>query len=347
VERVSLIDTAKGLSILLVALHHSNLKNIFPELIEPMGLFRMPTFFLLSGIFFSFAAPPTKFFLKKTNALLKPYFVVLIALSIINLLTQNEMLLWYLKGMFWGNGGTIQWVALWYLTHLFVLFCSAFLLCSYTPFLKIPSLFQWLMLLILLVFGSSIIDLVYNVPIQLLGLEVNLPGLPFSIDILPMSLPYFLAGYLLRATLLKFKPNVYYTFMTFVILITIITFTDAKLDFNERVFQPFPATVLASICGIYLLISFSWICTKVNFVANGLQSLGSASLFILLFHIPIGGWFYNYSFSYSSSDNWLIFCSLCSFILSFTLPIIIKKGVASSHILSLLMLPTLNKEKSA
>ena len=64
-ERVSLIDTAKGLSILLVALHHSNLKNIFPELIEPMGLFRMPTFFLLSGIFFSFAAPPTKFFLKK------------------------------------------------------------------------------------------------------------------------------------------------------------------------------------------------------------------------------------------------------------------------------------------
>ncbi len=76
-DRYLHIDIAKGISICLVAMFHSQLGNYYPSIIDPMGLFRMPLFFLLSGIFFSWNPEPHYFFTKKFDSLLKPYFVVL------------------------------------------------------------------------------------------------------------------------------------------------------------------------------------------------------------------------------------------------------------------------------
>jgi len=50
--RVEHIDIARGISITLVAMFHSHLKFSIPEVIEPMSLFRMPLFLVLSGVFF-------------------------------------------------------------------------------------------------------------------------------------------------------------------------------------------------------------------------------------------------------------------------------------------------------
>jgi len=49
-NRVEHIDIAKGISIILVALFHSKLKLFAPDIINSMGLFRLPLFFFLSGV---------------------------------------------------------------------------------------------------------------------------------------------------------------------------------------------------------------------------------------------------------------------------------------------------------
>jgi fucose 4-O-acetylase-like acetyltransferase len=74
VDRVKHIDIAKGISITLVAMFHGQLRFFFPEIIEPMALFRLPLFFLLSGVFFSWAASPKDFFNKKIRGYVKAIF---------------------------------------------------------------------------------------------------------------------------------------------------------------------------------------------------------------------------------------------------------------------------------
>lgn len=76
-KRAVTIDIAKGISIALVALNHSAIPEDQIAVTDNFNLFRLPLFFFLSGIFFSSYASTGKFLLKKSDALLKPYFIVL------------------------------------------------------------------------------------------------------------------------------------------------------------------------------------------------------------------------------------------------------------------------------
>lgn len=72
-NRVEWIDTAKGICILLVVLHHCSQMMHEPYLFSRDVLtFRMPLYFILSGLFFKYYSPKV-FFVKKTNKLLAPY----------------------------------------------------------------------------------------------------------------------------------------------------------------------------------------------------------------------------------------------------------------------------------
>ncbi len=51
-QRVEHLDVAKGITILLVAMFHSNIPSYIPYIIEPLMLIRMPFLFFISGIFF-------------------------------------------------------------------------------------------------------------------------------------------------------------------------------------------------------------------------------------------------------------------------------------------------------
>ena len=72
-----MIDIAKGITIVGVAFQHSHLENFLPGLNHFLGLFRMPLFFFLSGIFFNEAIHFRDLVLSKTDSLLKPYFLTL------------------------------------------------------------------------------------------------------------------------------------------------------------------------------------------------------------------------------------------------------------------------------
>lgn len=73
-QRIEWIDTAKGLCILLVVLHHV---SIFFHIGYPLSdvfiAFRMPLYFILSGLFFKTYSGILDFSIRKINKLLIPY----------------------------------------------------------------------------------------------------------------------------------------------------------------------------------------------------------------------------------------------------------------------------------
>lgn len=71
-QRIEFIDLAKGFCILLVILAHV-FGDTSGTFIEMMDVFRMPLYFILSGLFFKTYGGIFPFFKKKTNKLLIPF----------------------------------------------------------------------------------------------------------------------------------------------------------------------------------------------------------------------------------------------------------------------------------
>lgn len=124
--RIEWIDTAKGICILLVVYSHVYMGD-HPAFLHFQDYFRMPLYFLLSGLFFKTYNNFHNFFIKKTNKLLIPFVFAYIFLS-----TPMLFFLQYRAGLpvtfpgdFWeaerwrflckGNG------TLWFLCCLFIL----------------------------------------------------------------------------------------------------------------------------------------------------------------------------------------------------------------------------------
>jgi fucose 4-O-acetylase-like acetyltransferase len=107
-QRIDYVDIAKGISIILVALFHSKLKTVIPELIQPMGLFRLPLFFFLAGLFFSAAPSPAVFIGKKADVLLKPYFVTSLGLWLAFTIAGHGNPFGLLLDILYGNGAILR-----------------------------------------------------------------------------------------------------------------------------------------------------------------------------------------------------------------------------------------------
>lgn len=135
--RIEWIDTAKGICILLVVYSHVYMGD-HPTFLHFQDYFRMPLYFVLSGLFFKTYSTFQNFFIKKTNKLLIPFAFAYICLS-----TPMLFYLHHRAGLpvvfpddFWdadrlrflckGNG------TLWFLCCLFILnisFYAIFLIC--------------------------------------------------------------------------------------------------------------------------------------------------------------------------------------------------------------------------
>lgn len=102
--RLEWIDLAKGFCMMLVVWSHVYLlfKNehlVSWSIYNHMGFyFRMPLYFLLSGLFFKTYASPLAFLKKKTNNLLIPYLVFWLVLAITPLKFST---IWFLGCLFW------------------------------------------------------------------------------------------------------------------------------------------------------------------------------------------------------------------------------------------------------
>lgn len=114
--RLEWIDLAKGLCMMLVVWSHvyllfQNEHLIGWNIYNQMGFyFRMPLYFLLSGLFFKTYASPLVFLKKKINNLLVPYLVFWLLLTITPLKFST---IWFLGCLFWLSliFYALQWAA--------------------------------------------------------------------------------------------------------------------------------------------------------------------------------------------------------------------------------------------
>jgi len=337
--RIEHIDIAKGISIVLVALFHSELRGFFPSIIEPMALFRMPLFFFLAGLFFSWSQPPETFFYKKSEALLKPYFSVLLLLFLASFLKGDSQLSRQFIGILYGNADTIRWGPMWFLTHLFAVYCFCYGLFRYTGLGKLTPIARWAIAMVFLVVGVYNLALFRNLEISLGDATLAAGGLPFSADIILVTSAFFMAGHLLRRSVVNFQPNHTLFGLSLFIFILIAALGEAHLDLNLRVFTAPLWVILGAALGIYMVLHISMLLARTGMARTVLVAVGSASLYILIFHHWVGGKAYQFLSGVASAHVNALVLSLIAFLISILVPMGIRTVIHRSDFLALFFLP--------
>jgi len=292
-SRNNSIDIAKGLGILLVVLGHNWIIDHDHGLIfQLIFSFHMPLFFLLGGVFLSTAGGLPEFIRNKADTLLKPYLVVLALFGIYQIVIGFTTPGKYYAGMLYGVGSTIAWAPLWFLTSLFVTLIFARLLVpALTRIGRAPASLLVAVLALFLLGAWSIgqfTSLDSNVH-PLLGLmfgpDKQIRGLPFNLDLLPLSAAFLLTGYLLREQIRNpvFKPA--HLLVALLLLVGLNLLFRYETDLNLRQYGHWLITPVRALSGIYVVISLSVLINdRWRLAALPLAYLGRISLFILIFH---------------------------------------------------------------
>lgn len=279
------VDIAKGISIFLVVFSHSDLALYLPELNDFFRTYRMPLFFFLSGIFFSYRVDFSKFFIKKTDAILKPYFFTLfVVLFLWFMLGKVESWPTQLLGIFWGVGSSILWTPLWFLSHLWLLYVFSYLFFSLVKLDDMSNLMKCIFVMVSFFVGAFFLDFFWSLPPLDNSQKNHFSGLPFSADIIFLSMSFFSAGYLLKRIVLEFRFNMLLFLSLLASSVALFIIFEPYLDLDSRkISQPLVVLFLAY-SGIYSILSISTLINKVEIPRKIFASLGAGSLFILVFH---------------------------------------------------------------
>ncbi|MBT3046418.1 MAG: acyltransferase family protein [Candidatus Thiodiazotropha sp.] len=337
-KRVDLVDVAKGISILLVAFNHSQLSALFQDANNAMGLFRMPLFFFLSGVFFTTARSPRDFFIHKTDALLKPYFATLLLLLLTTVLIGREGVFREALGIFYGTGFTIRWRPMWFLTHLWLVFMACYFLARSFRLDGTSALLRFSLVIGFILLGVITMNLFRGAAPTLFDETPSWVGMPLSVDFMFISMGFFLSGHFLNRQVKTFTPQFPLLLLTGCIYFLVVFLSDARIDLNTRVYREPVLATLAAVSGIYLVISGAYYLSRYPGAKAFFKIFGSASLFILIFHYALGRkmqWFLDQFLS----PDWLLLTAAVSFVFSVTLPLLIKVIVSKNRFLSYFYFP--------
>jgi polysaccharide biosynthesis protein PslL len=291
-NRNQTIDVVKGIGIILVVFGHNwiSLKGN-REIFRVIFSFHMPLFFFLSGIFLKESTPLRVFLKSRTDTLLKPYFVVLAALGTTQLLwaiakgSVTTQKLYYFVGLAYGTGQTISWAPFWFLPHLFI---SSFFALIVLNIIKRRS-WMTVVSIVMLSIGIHFIDPLYRPNLANVGyISIDhLPGLPWSLDLLPITSSFIVVGYLLRDWVKTMTFNPIGFLLSIIIFSCLHYYFNETIDLNERIYgNAFISTLQAAI-GIYLTLNIASIIQKYSKLQKPLAYIGSGTLFILMFHDTI------------------------------------------------------------
>jgi len=292
--RIHHIDVAKGISIILVVANHSAFRTVAPDFFVATSLLRLPLFFFLSGIFFSAKSSGNEFVLRKADALLKPYFITLTVMWLGAWLLFADGPKHGFSGVFYGSGMTIALMPIWFLPHLFLVHVFAYLVIERFNLKPGQPKLAFAVLVIGFLAGVMFIYWLDSTGLQVRNESRARVGFPFSSDVLPMSLSFFLAGYLLRSYIVQFKPDLKLAFL-FLLLYTLIGMLgSAYLDFNGRILHQPLLIIVGAMMGVYLVLTLSCFIATRAWMRNIFIEVGQAGLIILIFHSFFVGYLYRY-----------------------------------------------------
>jgi fucose 4-O-acetylase-like acetyltransferase len=252
----------------------------------------MPLFFFLSGYFFNPETPFLRLLKKRFNSILKPYLFTILLIYIVSLSFTNMRFATafgrILKSLY-ATGYYIDWVQLWFLPSLFVTSLFAFIFYRIILIRLNNRYARWMILLAVQATAIVFLDVFYPFSVSLLGKEYELFGLPFSLDLVLLSGFFYILGVEIRyATTEKIFGSLWMLLGTGGGLILLTLLFPQRIDFNTRLFESFPINTAEAILGIMFTLAVSkQIDLRTTRLASGLKYIGQASLFILIFHVPI------------------------------------------------------------
>lgn len=285
-KRLVHVDVARGLTILLVILGHSWLvMHDTAELYRVIYSFHLPLFLLLSGTFFDASLPFWSTIRARADALLKPYFVTLLAVALLQSWRDASAaaLPELLSDALYGNARIPAWVPLWFLPHLFLLSLAAWGVVAGLRLERWKPVFQGLLLLAMLSVG--VLTLRWAWPLELPWFTLR--GLPFSADLLLPASFYFLLGYLLRTRIRQPSSAHGWTVLALAVFVGLHLAYNDSMDLNLRKYDHLVISTVQALTGIQIVLSLSRILAGFSIPARLFGYLGRNSLMLLIFHNPI------------------------------------------------------------
>jgi fucose 4-O-acetylase-like acetyltransferase len=345
--RNEIVDISKGIGIIFVVLGHSWIVREKGELFRVIFSFHMPLFLFLAGVFLNEEAGVKRLVKTKADTLLKPYFSTLIGFGILKAIIAAVTreggsfdLIGYLEGVVYGTGETIVWGALWFLPHLFLTsVISAFLVKAIKNRTRYPV--RWMeasvaLLLSVGVYGISFFWDPLTAPNKSHSGVGGLPGLPWSVDLIPISSAFFISGYLLRKEVKALTFNAVGLILSAAVFSLCHYIYDETIDLNLRIYgEPFVSTTQA-VLGVYMTLGIAAFGVKFKPIAQPLAYIGSGSLFVLMFHMFIQGKAFDILFKINSS---LVVNSVVGVFLGVFLPLCFWEFAKRCKMVSLLFLP--------
>lgn len=293
--RNSTIDVAKGIGIFFVVLGHNWLStHETSDLHRVIFSFHMPLFFFLAGIFLRAPDGILHFAIGRTGSLLKPYFVVLIVLGVLKMLgaalgVSHETGLSgtsYFIGLLYGTGDTVAWIALWFLPHLFISLIASLIILRAVEACTDKKVWIVSVSLMLLGIGIGSID-AYRHPTAIAASLMGpgrFLGLPWGIDLIPITSSFIIFGYLLASPVKSMKFSLPGLFVSAVVFVALHFYFDDTIDLNERVYDSAVVSTMEAATGIYITLSIASLLQNFSSFRKPLAYLGSGTLFILIFH---------------------------------------------------------------
>ena len=232
-KRVEFVDLAKGICISLVVLLHV-FGDLSGTVIKIMNLFRMPLYFVLSGLFFKTYDGLFPFLKKKTNKLLIPFLFtfVLVIIPADLLLHLKEGSDITFNNLFWGRFGKL---------NLGINGAAWFLLCLF-----FVNVYFYLIFLVTRksIVGISVLSCACGIVGYLMGSLRY--WLPLWLDSSLTALPFFLMGYVMRN-----YGNILYealskkhimTFTLSLLLLLVVYYVDERLGTGVIIYGDSPRT---------------------------------------------------------------------------------------------------------
>lgn len=272
------------------------------ELFRIIFSFHMPLFFFLAGVFLKDSMALKELAASKTDAILKPYFCVMAALGSILIIYQQTPPLAYLAEVLYGTGDaialatgdTIAMVPIWFLPHLFITTLFAQATLRFMRKLGLSGVLIVLFLFMLIFCGSLLIGAfrqqwvpLYGGAFGMGGTEMLVRGLPFSVDLVPVTAAFMLSGFFLGPKVKSLRARATSVLVAILLFSALHYIFNETIDLNSRLYGDPVIASLQAICGIYIILSLSALIPQASAAARSLAMIGSGSLFILIFHQAI------------------------------------------------------------
>ncbi len=292
-KRIEYLDIARGIGILLVVLGHNDFGAISTFFYQVIYSFHVPLFFFLSGYFIHTSLSFWDYFKKRFHSVLLPYLFTIFLIYFASVSFEKmgfQTAIGRIVKALYGSINYIDWGQLWFLPNLFVVSLYAFIFIRVTGKLQ-NRWVTWGILLGTLAISALLLRLFYPFSISVFGKGYELFGLPFSLDVVFLSGFFFIMGNEVRQVTSErtFDP-VLLLIAAAIGLILLNYFFPYSVDIAKRVYESYFVNTVEAVLGILLVLALSrQIELHARRLASVLKYVGSISLIILLFHVPIQG----------------------------------------------------------